>query len=369
MEQSEILENVNTIPCLTWNWLKMNRDSVRLLPNVQVKNARTESVPDGCECFVAGAKPDSGSEQFPCGAGAAFSSFVEKVSGGAEQVIRVSGKMSEPLVLEYAYAPGESAVSVQHIFVDPGAQALVVFLYRNETEESGGTAADGGSAESASYIRTRISARAGSKVRVVKVQLLSERTGQVDDTAFVADENADIQFTQIELGGNHLNSGVHVVLDGDRSKFKSELAFICRNGQHLDVNHYVVHKGCGTDTKMSAKGVVDGNALKTYRGTIDFQNGCHGATGDEQEETLLMSRTAVSKSIPIILCDEEDVAGTHGATLGRLGSDELFYMQSRGISEDEAKLMMKKAKIMGAAASVPDTRITGMIEEWLEKNS
>jgi hypothetical protein len=117
---------------------------------------------------------------------------------------------------------------------------------------------------------------------------------------------------------------------------------------------------------MLVKGTLDGSSLKTYRGTIDFKNGCADATGDEQEETLLMSRTAVNKSIPMILCDEENVSGTHGATLGRLGADELFYMQSRGISEEEAKRMMTKAKVLSVASLVPNDDVRGKIEAFME---
>ena len=78
-------------------------------------------------------------------------------------------------------------------------------------------------------------------------------------------------------------------------------------------------------------------AKKTYRGTIDFKNGCQGASGNEQEETLLLTPTVVNKSIPVILCDEEDVAGEHGATIGKLSNDILFYMNAHGISKEAAE--------------------------------
>ena len=74
----------------------------------------------------------------------------------------------------------------------------------------------------------------------------------------------------------------------------------------------------------------------------------------------------MNKSIPMILCDEEDVSGTHGATLGRLGADELFYMQSRGISEDEAKLMMARAKIVSVANLIPDSETVEKILDFID---
>ena len=85
------------------------------------------------------------------------------------------------------------------------------------------------------------------------------------------------------------------------------------------------------------------------------------------EETLLLSPTAINKSLPVILCDEEDVEGEHGATIGRLSSDILFYMQSRGISEKEAEIIMSRAKIQAAADLIPDEEIKNQISDFLDK--
>ena len=118
---------------------------------------------------------------------------------------------------------------------------------------------------------------------------------------------------------------------------------------------------------MFVNGTLRGNGRKTYRGTIDFKNGCCGSKGNEMEETLLLSPTAINKSLPVILCDEEDVEGEHGATIGRLSSDILFYMQSRGISEKEAEIIMSRAKIQAAADLIPDEEIKNQISDFLDK--
>lgn len=83
-------------------------------------------------------------------------------------------------------------------------------------------------------------------------------------------------------------------------------------------------------------------AQKTLRFTIDFKNGSAGSVGDEQEDVLLLGEDVINRTMPIILCQEEDVDGRHGATIGQLGEDLLFYMQSRGIDEEEAKRIMIK---------------------------
>ena len=219
-----------------------------------------------------------------------------------------------------------------------------------------------------SQVRTKLLAKPFSKIHLVKVQLLGKDFIQVDDTLGECDENSSIEVTQIELGGSKIYAQVKNELRGYASTFRSNTAYIAQDGQFLDMNYVVNHYGKKTDTKMSVKGVVGEKSSKTYRGTIDFKRGCTESTGDEQEETLLMSDNAVNKSIPIILCDEENVSGTHGSSIGRLEEYELFYMQSRGIGEDEAKTMMKKAKILSVAALIPNETVISKITDFLSRN-
>ena len=108
---------------------------------------------------------------------------------------------------------------------------------------------------------------------------------------------------------------------------------------------------------MKFKGVLMDKASKSFRGTIDFKTGSSGSTGDEQEDALLLSEDVINKTMPVILCQEEDVEGRHGATIGQLGEDLLFYMQSRGIDADEAKRIMIKARLESVARLIPDQEI------------
>lgn len=303
------IKEINKIPALTWTWLKMN-----------------------------GAKVE-------------FSDF-EKISENKEISAKNGEKKTE--VLHFDFGDKKSYLNEQTIIAEENSEITVIMDYSSEKN-----------AEGFSEIKTKLIAKPYSKIHLVKVQLLGQNYTQIDDTECVTEENAFIDVTQIELGGSKIYAQVKNDLKGYKAKFNSDTAYIAKDNQIFDMNYVVNHFGQKTDTKMVVKGVVDGNALKTYRGTIDFKNGCAGATGDEQEETLLMSPKAINKSIPMILCDEEDVSGTHGATLGRLSAEELFYMQSRGIDENEAKVMMSRAKIISVANLIPNEELIRNIENSL----
>ncbi len=302
--------DINKTPCLTWNWLKMNRASLELEADSNIISEKKQIV---------------------------------------------STKKGELVYIPLEFEDGKRYSHEQVIESQENSEITVILDYTSLSDAKG-----------FSEVKTRLVAHPYSKIHLVKVQLLGQNFIQIDDTEGECDENAEINVTQIELGGAKVYAQVKNELNGYESKFKSNTAYIAEKGQLLDMNYVVNHHGAKTDTKMLVKGVVGDNAFKVYRGTIDFKRGCTDATGDEQEETLLMSPSAVNKSIPMVLCDEENVSGTHGSTLGRLGSDELFYMQSRGISEKEAKKMMKKAKILSTASLIPNEEVRSKIENFLD---
>lgn len=78
-----------------------------------------------------------------------------------------------------------------------------------------------------------------------------------------------------------------------------------------------------------------------------------------------MDDTVINKSLPIILCSEEDVEGNHGATIGKLDEDILFYMQSRGIKESEIYEIIAKARIEELCTKINDEITSDKIHQFL----
>lgn len=369
--------NVNTIPSLTWNWLKMNKDSVELEDSFEKYEPQVQTVPEGFSIdstknriidfplFGTGVANranlkmiDSRVEETPKTQTFSFDSYanhpLQKVFESVlndEQFIQIEGTPSAPLILNFDSQ--KNTVSSQIIHALPNSKATIIFVYEGNAESQ--------------IIRTKIYAEENANINIVKVQLLENKAVQLDDTSYVADDNAKVQFIQLELGGAHVDSGLHVNLNGYKSSFKSNVAYICKENQYLDMNHIVYHFGKKSECNMQVDGTVKDNAAKTYRGTIDFKNGCAGSKGNEMEETLLLSPTAVNKSLPVILCDEEDVEGEHGSTIGRISQDILFYMQTRGISKKEAEELMTRAKVQAVADLIPCEDIKEKILNFIDE--
>ena len=131
------------------------------------------------------------------------------------------------------------------------------------------------------------------------------------------------------------------------------------------MNYVAYHTGKKTTCDINASGVLSGNAYKLFRGTIDFRNGCAGAVGNEKEDIILMDEDIVNKTIPIILCEEEDVEGNHGATIGRIDEELMFYLESRGIPADAVYDIMAKARINAVAARITDEKTRNAVTAYL----
>jgi Fe-S cluster assembly protein SufD len=346
---------INPLPVITWNWLRMNRASLSVDAAIKITAPQISRIPEGIS-ITADNIPD-GLPEITGGCGADAESLMNET--GAQPVtitVAADRKISEPLILHFTPESGTGTAARQIIRAEDGSAVTVIMDYTGTADGSGFHA-----------VQTKLYAGKNARIHLIKVQLLGTDFTHLDDTAAYCDEGGNVEITQLELGGANVYAGVAAALTGDRSSFKSSTAYLCTGSQSLDMNYVVTHTGKATTTDMQVKGIVGDQAHKIYRGTIDFRKGCSGSRGNELEETLLLSPSVVNKSIPLILCNEEDVEGTHGATIGRLGTDELFYMQTRGIPEQEAEKMMSRARIASVAHQIPDEPTIMAIESYIDR--
>ena len=160
-------------------------------------------------------------------------------------------------------------------------------------------------------------------------------------------------------------AGSEVTLKGDGSSSQVFIGYQGAGKGKLDFNYNSVHIGKNTDSSMTVNGVLRDSAEKTFRGTIDFKTGSSGAVGAETEDVLLLGETVVNKTVPLILCAEEDVKGSHGASIGQLDEEMLFYLGSRGISEQKAVDLMAGARISRIVREIGDETAEKMTREFL----
>jgi len=271
------------------------------------------------------------------------------ISAGAKcdvYTVEENVKVSEPVVIEYKMKDGEGCISSQVIHAKKDSEISVILVYESEKEFGGFHG-----------ISTRLLAEEGAKIIIYKIQMLGDKFIHFDDIGGACFKGGSIGVTTLELGAEKTWTGCLVNLVEKDAELISNMGYLVRYNNFLDVNYIADQRGKNTNSVMHAKGVLMDSATKVFRGTIDFKNGSSGSAGDEQEDTLMLSPDVINRSMPVILCQEEDVDGRHGATIGQLGEDLLFYMQTRGIDEENAKRMMIRARLDSVARTIPDKEL------------
>ena len=176
-----------------------------------------------------------------------------------------------------------------------------------------------------------------------------------------------MELIQILLGRGDVYSDGHFALNGTGAGFQAGIGYLGQKQQTVDLNLVVDHWGQKTTSEINAAGALKDDARKIFRGTIDFKRGSAGSVGNEQETVLMLGDGAVNKTVPLILCAEENVVGNHGATIGELDEDTLFYFESRGISAAEAENIMACAAIERLARTLQDETAQAAILTELEE--
>lgn len=208
-----------------------------------------------------------------------------------------------------------------------------------------------------------LSVVAGARARVfiTCVQTLDDSWQALDNSGYFLDEGARVEVRHVVLGAGASYTGLAAELYGDQANISVDTDYIGARNQSRDFNYQVRQIGRKTECLMDANGVLAGTSKKTLRGTIDLVHGCKGSEGTEHETVLIADEHVENKTVPVILCDEDDVAGNHGATIGHVRPDQLFYLQSRGVSPKAAEALFLRAKLEDAAFTAPDAQVRAAV--------
>ncbi|MCR5338554.1 MAG: SufD family Fe-S cluster assembly protein [Lachnospiraceae bacterium] len=189
------------------------------------------------------------------------------------------------------------------------------------------------------------------------VQMLEKKSVFFHDIGIYENKKSSLTMTKLDLGALTVYEGLNNLQSGDESFFDMDFGFLGLPDSFMDINYNDVFVGKKANGRMYFKEALLGNAQKTFRGTLDFRQYSTGSVGDEQEDVILLGEDIVNKTIPLILCEEEDVDGRHAATIGSLSDDMLFYMQTRGISKRKAEELMVRASLQHISSLVPSESI------------
>ena len=366
---------INHLPVPTWNRLRVNSASVDLdrisagqdaefsetisegigkqtMPIAEAVS-RADSYSTGIrrEAYIAGKTAIYQKQIFATALGRDFTDLInDKAVDARIYTIPDGAKITEPVVLRWDFGKGADAAEQQIIYAGEDSEAHFVLVLESEADAVG-----------LAMLMTKIVLGRGANVRLSKVNMLGNGFTVLDDTAVIEAEDAFFGFTQLILGGARVYTGCYSDQCGDSSRLQIDTGYLGKGSRLIDMNYVACQRGAKTDSKITVKGSLSDESVKVMRGTIDFRKGAKASTGNEQEDVLILSPQAVNKTVPVILVEEEDVDGRHGATIGNLPEDILFYLGTRGIGREEGKMLLTRGRLMSIARMIPSAEIIGKI--------
>jgi len=156
-------------------------------------------------------------------------------------------------------------------------------------------------------------------------------------------EDAHVALHALELGGALARHEVRVALDGDRARVNTRGAFALRGRQHADTELLIEHRGRDTASDSLWRGVADGRARGVFHGAITVHPGADGADAQLSNKNLLLSPDAEIDTRPALEIYADEVKAAHGATVGQLDERALFYLRSRGVPAEQARMLLVRA--------------------------
>jgi Fe-S cluster assembly protein SufB len=144
-----------------------------------------------------------------------------------------------------------------------------------------------------------------------------------------------------------------VWLTGEHAKGEVLSIAFAGEGQHQDAGAKMVHAAPHTSSTIVSKSVARGGGRTSYRGLVQVNEGSHHSRSTVKCDALLVDQISRSDTYPYVDIREDDVSMGHEATVSKVSDNQLFYLMSRGLSEDEAMAMIVRGFIEPIARELP----------------
>lgn len=182
----------------------------------------------------------------------------------------------------------------------------------------------------------------GATLTVVTVQEWADKAVHLASHFARVGRDARLKHVVVSLGGSVVRINPSVHLDSEGGDIELFGAYFADAGQHLEQQVFVDHDAPKTKSRVTYKGALQGNgAHAVWVGDVLIRRSAPGTDSYEQNRNLLLTEGARADSVPNLEIETGDIAGAgHASASGRFDDEQLFYLQARGISEEEARRLV-----------------------------
>jgi Fe-S cluster assembly protein SufD len=183
---------------------------------------------------------------------------------------------------------------------------------------------------------TEIYAGKESRMNVTRVQNEHNDASSLNNSFISQDANSKVTYHTITLHGGLIRNNMHVILSGKGAENNLTGLFLADQEQHIDNSVFIDHASPDCTSNQLYKGILNHNATGAFNGKIMVRKDAQHTNAYQRNNNILLTNDAHMYSKPQLEIYADDVKCSHGATVGQLDEEALFYLRSRGINEHEA---------------------------------
>jgi len=193
----------------------------------------------------------------------------------------------------------------------------------------------------------------GGRCRYTTIQNWSTNVYNLVTKRAIAQEGATMEWVDGNLGSKVTMKYPAVWMTGEHAKGETLSIAFAGAGMHQDAGAKMVHAAPNTSSNIISKSVARGGGRTSYRGLVQILEGAHGSRSTVKCDALLVDDISRSDTYPYVDVRDDDVSMGHEATVSKVSEDQLFYLMSRGMTEDEAMAMIVRGFIEPIARELP----------------
>jgi Fe-S cluster assembly protein SufB len=193
----------------------------------------------------------------------------------------------------------------------------------------------------------------GARVRYTTIQNWSHNVYNLVTQRAVAYEDATMEWVDGNLGSKLTMKYPSVYMMGRGAKAEILSIAFANQGQHQDAGGKAIHGAPHTTSSITSKSISKSGGRAGYRGLIKVYNGAHGVKSNVVCDALILDEQSRSDTYPVMEIDEDDTSISHEATVSKVSDEQLFYLQSRGISAEQAMMMIVNGFIEPIVKELP----------------
>jgi len=192
-----------------------------------------------------------------------------------------------------------------------------------------------------------------ARVRYTTIQNWSNNVYNLVTKRATCAEGATMEWIDGNIGSKVTMKYPAVFLLGEHAKGETLSIAFAGEGQHQDAGSKMVHAAPNTSSSIVSKSVARGGGRTSYRGLVQINEGAHGSKSSVVCDALLVDNISRSDTYPYVDIREDDVQMGHEATVSKVSEDQMFYLMSRGLSEEEAMAMIVRGFVEPIAKELP----------------